>query len=267
MTIRSEPLRLARTAGTFDVQRFLPSFVLAGYGIFILSLFARHVMSLYINPVYIGPTTLAGAVLVGLAAIRLPFKNSGECSKDGCCGVDGCSCSESRPRIWTYALLAVPLFLALVFPPRSLAVFSANQRGTQLAGMSVMHGSTAVRRVSLSVDTRSFAMGDWVGALSADPNPADYKGKPVQVSGIVMHNPGSVPTGYITVIRYLVTCCVADARPVGLIVKDTSNGALKDNQWVEVTGTMSAAPLGGQKVAVVSTKKLTPIKSSNPYMY
>jgi len=159
------------------------------------------------------------------------------------------------------------LLLALLFPPRALASFSAIERGPQAAGMTVLHGAGSVKRVSLSVNTRTFGMMDWVGALSADPNPRDYQGKPVQVTGMVLHAPGSVPTGYIMVIRYMVTCCIADARPVGLVVRDTSHGAIKDNQWVTVTGTMASASDSGQKIAVVAPTKMVVTKSGNPYMY
>ena len=110
-------------------------------------------------------------------------------------------------------------------------------------------------------------MQDWVGALSADPNPKDYAGKPVQISGIVLHNPASMPPGYIMVMRYQVTCCIADARPVGLIVKDTSHGALADNQWVSVSGTMSSTRYQGDNITVVSPKSIQRIKAGDPYMY
>lgn len=266
MTVRMERIRTSGAAGRLDLRRFLPPFVLAGYGIFILSLFLRHVMSLYINPGYIGPTTAAGAVLVGLAAVRVTRRADVACEDANCCGGD-CDCGEAQPRVWTYALLCVPLALALLFPPRSLASFSANQRGTQIAGLTTFHGPGTVQRVSLTVDTRSFTMQDWVGALSADPNPSDYRGKPVQISGMVLHNPASVPPGYIMVIRYFVTCCIADARPVGLIVRDTSHGALQDNQWVSVTGVMSSADYQGQKVAVVSPRSMRQTKSGDPYIY
>ncbi|MBV9281595.1 MAG: TIGR03943 family protein [Chloroflexi bacterium] len=264
-----ERLRAREVERHIDIHRFLPAFLLAGYGIFILSLFARNVMSLYINPGYIGPTTLAGAVLVGLSAVRFAGASSRTC-EEGCCATDGCGCDTQRvpghPRLWTYALLSLPLLLAAAFPPRGLATFSANQRGPQIAGMTVVHGST-VKRVSLSVDTRSFGMMDWVGALSADPNPRDYLGKPVQVSGLVLHSSDSVPSGYFMVMRYVVTCCIADARPVGLAVQDTSHGALRDNQWVTVTGTMGMADDSGQKIAVVKPSKIELTRAGNPYIY
>src|SRR5947209_9158668 len=110
------------------------------------------------------------------------------------------------------------------------------------------------------MDTRSFSLQDWAGALSADPNPHDYAGKPVELSGMVLHDPAGVPPGYIMVMRYQVTCCIADARPIGLIVRDTSNGALKDSQWVRVIGAMGATSYQGQKIAVVVTKQLSPTK-------
>lgn len=265
MIIRIELARTRGLALRFDLARFLPSIILAGYGIFILSLFVRHIMTWYINPGYVAPTTLAGAVLIGLAATRLIKGPSAACADEDRCNGE-CSSGESSPRVWGYAALALPLLLALVFPPRGLASFSAAQRGPQIVGMSAIHGST-IKRVSLSVDTRSFTMMDWVGALSADPNPKDYLGKPVSVTGMVLHDPGSVPSGDVMVLRYLVTCCIADARPVGLIVRDTSHGALKDNQWVTVTGTMAQDSTGGQKVAVVAPKQITVVKSGNPYIY
>jgi uncharacterized repeat protein (TIGR03943 family) len=249
-----------------DLQRFLPAFILAGYGIFILSLFMRNVMTWYINPGYVGPTTVAGAVLVGLAAVRIGKSSSPACSDESCGCDGGCAHEESPARMRTYAILTVPLLLAAIFPPRGLAAFSANQRGTAIAGLTTFHGSP-VKRISLTVDTSSFSMEDWVGALSADPNPKDYLGKPVQVSGIVIHNSASVPPGYIMVIRYFVTCCIADARPVGLIVRDSSHGRLQDNQWVKVKGVMASAGYQGEQLAVVQPKVLAITKSQDPYIY
>jgi uncharacterized repeat protein (TIGR03943 family) len=266
VTVRAERLRTRGLTLRADLTRLLPSLVLAGYGIFILSLYARNVITLYINPTYVGPTVLAGVGLIGLAALRLVRHSEVACDHDDCC-TDSCYCGQTSPRIWPYLVLCIPLLLGVLFPPRSLAAFSAQQRGPQIAGMTVIRGATAVKRVSLSVDTRSFTLQDWAGALSADPNPRDYGGKPIIISGLILHNPASMPPGYIMVMRYQVTCCIADARPVGLIVRDTSHGALKDNQWVKVIGTMGAAHYQGQSVVVVNPKQLIPIKAGNPYMY
>lgn len=262
MTIQIERLRVRRAQSRIDIARYAPSLLLAGYGVFVLSLYLRGEMTLYINPAYVWPTTGAGVVLLIVAGVLLFRRPAMAC--DDC---DDCGCEQPTTRLWPYAALCVPLLLAALFPPRGLAVFSAKQRGPQLAGLSAIQGMSTVKRVSLSVDTSTFTMQDWVGALSADPNPKDYAGKPVQISGIVLHSAASMPPGYIMVMRYQVTCCIADARPVGLIVKDTSNGALKDNQWVHVSGVMSSTRYEGDSITIVSPKAMKPIKAGDPYMY
>lgn len=261
MTIRAEHLRARSTGLRVDLERVLPSIILAGYGVFILSLLVRGVMTWYINPTYVWPTTMAGVVLIGLAAVRLIYRREVECDHESC------DCSRPTVRWWPYVGLSIPLLLAILIPPHSLADFSARQRGPQIGGLTTIRGAMVVKHVSLSVDTRSFTLQDWVGALSADPNPKDYQGKPVSVTGIVLHDPASIPPGYVMVMRYQVTCCIADARPVGLIVRDTSGGAMKDNQWVTATGTMGETTYQGQEVAVVEPKQLVATKAGSPYMY
>lgn len=269
MTIRVEQLRTRSTAVRLDLGRLFPSLLLLGYGVFILSLFLRNALTLYINPNYVWPTTLAGVVLVTLGVVRLARQaRPTEVFDTGACGTeDACGCSEASTRLWPYAALCIPLLLAVLLPPRSLAAFSARQRGLQVAGLSMIHSAVVVPRVSLSVDTRSFTLQDWVGALSADPNPKDFKGKPIVLTGMVMHNPGSAPPGYLMVLRYQITCCIADARAEGLVVRDTSNGALKDGQWVTVRGSMGQVSYQGQDMAVAEPTQIVPTKAGNPYMY
>lgn len=262
MTIQlTHHVPLRRAGLRVELARLLPSVILGGYGIFILSLFARQVMIMYINPTYVWPTTAAGVVLVVLGIVAAYRRSAAACDSDSC------ACEDPPKALWRYAFLSIPLLLAVLFPPRGLEAFSATQRGAQIAGFTAIHAAASVRRVSLSVDTSTFSLQDWVGALSVDPNPKDYLGKPINLSGLVIHNPGSVPPGFIMVLRYQITCCIADAQPEGLIVRDISHGTLKDNQWVTVHGTMGEASYQGQKLAVVDPKQILLTKPGNPYMY
>jgi uncharacterized repeat protein (TIGR03943 family) len=264
VTVRIERLRVVSNRRRVDVAHYAPSFLLAGYGLFVLSLYLRNDLNLYINPMYTWPTVAAGVVLLMVSAVRLMGTRTLACGHGG---GDGCACTQPSVRLWPFLALSVPLLLAALIPPQSLAGFSALQRGPQLAGVAAIQGVGSVRHVSLSVDTKTFTMQDWVGALSADPNPKDYDGKPIVLSGIVVHDPASVPPGYIMVIRYQVTCCIADARPVGLIVKDNSHGALKDNQWVLLTGVMGQTRYQGDAIPVVEPRTMKVIKAGDPYMY
>lgn len=268
MTVRTEQISVQTRSSRLEIGRYFPPAILVGYGVFILSLYARGVITLYISPVYVWPTTTAGGILLALGVlgvIRAHLANRlVACSCDTDC--DSCETAQS-PRLWPYLALCVPLLLAILLPPRGLAAFSAMQRGPQIAGLSAIHGVGSVRRVSLSVDTNTFTLQDWAGALGADPNPKDYTGKPVAVSGMVLRAAGIAPPGYVMVMRYQVTCCIADARPIGLIVRDTSHGAIKNGQWVKVTGMMGATSYQGSNIAVVEPKAMKTIKAGNPYMY
>lgn len=266
-TVLAERLRSHGRRLHLNLAAYFPSLLLAGYGLFILSLYFRHVMTLYINPTYVWPTAAAGVALCGLAVITAVRRSSDVHVHDDACDCDSCECEAPSPRIWPYLVLTVPLFLAAAFPPRALQMVSAVQRGPQVAGLTQVHTTFAVKRVGLSVDTSTFSLQDWVGALSSDPNPKDYAGKPVKISGQVLKSSGVAPSGYFMVIRYFVTCCIADARPVGLVVKDTSGGSIQDGQWVIVTGKMGVATNSGDKIAVVDPAQITPTKAGNPYIY
>ena len=56
MTINVQRLRVHRTGVRVEFARFLPSAILAAYGVFILSLYVRGVMTWSINPSYVLPT-------------------------------------------------------------------------------------------------------------------------------------------------------------------------------------------------------------------
>ncbi|MGI8826727.1 MAG: TIGR03943 family putative permease subunit [Chloroflexota bacterium] len=269
MTVQLERLRAVhatRLLPVLNVRRYLLPMLLAGYAIFVLSLYFRGLMTWYINPTYVLPATAAAVVLLGFSLLTLRRPVRAACEGDECCVAGDCGCAAS-PKLWAYGVLAVPLLLGFLVPPHSLAAFSAHQRGPQIAGFTMIRGAVPVRRVSLSVDTSTFGLQDWVGALSGDPNPNDFKGKPITLTGMVLHDPSSVPPGYLMVLRYQVTCCIADARPEGLAVRDISNGTVKDNEWVTVRGAMAIVNFGGQKMAVVAPKKITQVKAGNPYMY
>ena len=110
MTLQLEHSHTHRATRALDVRPFLPAFLLGGYGIFILSLFARGVMTWYINPGYVWSTTLAGGVRIGLSAVALARRRTSVCET---CGTDcTCGCGESSPRWRTYALLELPRVLA-----------------------------------------------------------------------------------------------------------------------------------------------------------
>jgi len=63
----------------------------------------------------------------------------------------------------------------------------------------------------------------------------------------VLHSP-ELPPEYLLLSRFVITCCAADAYPVGLPVKLTASCQVyPPNTWLEVEGKMITENLGGKR--------------------
>jgi uncharacterized repeat protein (TIGR03943 family) len=76
--------------------------------------------------------------------------------------------------------------------------------------------------------------------LYDDPTAAE--GKPVTIQGFIYRRK-DFPAGTVLVARNLMWCCSADMGIVGLAAAGPGLGALADNEWVEVSGSLFAMDL------------------------
>jgi putative membrane protein len=85
------------------------------------------------------------------------------------------------------------------------------------------------------------------------------EGKPVELTGFVSD------TGRVfTLSRFYITCCVADAVPIGVHVSAGGRGAKLDkDDWIDVTGVLAR----GQREWIVKAVRIEHIKPpSDPYL-
>ena len=116
MTVQIERLRVMSNRRRVDVAHYAPSLLLAGYGLFVLSLYLRNDLNLYINPMYTWPTVAAGVVLLIISGVRLMGTRTLACGHGGS---DGCACTEPSVRLWPFLALSAPLLLAALVPPHN----------------------------------------------------------------------------------------------------------------------------------------------------
>ena len=109
---------------------------------------------------------------------------------------------------------------------------------------------------------------DWVRTLNVYPEPDAYTGQKVKVDGFVIHS-SQLPDNYLLLSRFIITCCAADAYPVGLPVKLTSSrSTFAPDTWLNVQGEMITETLSGKRQLVINASSLTPISEpKNPYDY
>jgi uncharacterized repeat protein (TIGR03943 family) len=109
---------------------------------------------------------------------------------------------------------------------------------------------------------------DWVRTLSVYPEPDSYKGQKAKIQGFVVHQ-SELNKDFIMLSQFVITCCAADAYPIGLPVKiKESRDNYPPDTWLEIEGKMMTETIAGKRhlaVEATSIKKISQPK--NPYSY
>lgn len=83
-------------------------------------------------------------------------------------------------------------------------------------------------------------------------NPAAFAGRTIHATGFVYHMKGE-PADQLIMARMLMWCCAADAVAIGFISESSHAPALKDAQWIAVTGRLGTTAYVDQYTKVTST--------------
>ncbi len=226
---------------------------------------------LLLHPDYAWLSNVAAIVLLLLAALILyrSFRQSSN-SRNGRQSTktdpsDTAHVSLLTPNLSSALLLGVAIF-GLIYTPKAFASETALQRGiSETLTLTRAQPQRFVRPDSPEERT----IIDWIRLVNVYPEPDAYAEEAVSVKGFVIH-PEGWPANYVMVSRFVLTCCAADAYPVGLPVKLTSGS--RDNypvdSWLKVTGTMSADTLDGRRQLAISPTQVETIEEpKNPYEY
>ncbi len=170
------------------------------------------------------------------------------------------------PPGWGSFLLLTAAILGLIITPRAFASQTALDRGvTELIGATRVQPQAF--RAQVRPEERSLV--DWVRTLNVYPEPDAYTGQKVKVQGFVIHQP-NVSQEYIFLARFILTCCAADAYPVGLPVQlpSSSRQQYPPDTWLEVEGQMTTQTIGEKRQLTIAANSLKKIpQPQNPYSY
>ena len=224
----------------------------------------RHLdgsLGYYINLRYGWLTLVAIACLAVLAVVLLA----------GALRPGGRGAGERVPLGWLgVALLALPVALALV-PPRPLGTDAMANRALQLASVPAAAGVSVTAAARFGDDTAPRTVFDWLVLFhQADTGAADldrFAGRAARVRGFVYRDE-RFPTGTFMVSRFLLSCCVADAAPIGLAVRWPDADFLDDDAWVWVSGEFKVEVFLDERVPVLVAAEVTPAEQPpQPYLY
>jgi uncharacterized repeat protein (TIGR03943 family) len=80
-------------------------------------------------------------------------------------------------------------------------------------------------------------------------------GKRVITEGLV-YRPAIMPPNHLTLFRFAIFCCAADALPVWLFVENPNVTAFDDENWIRVDGTLTVVNFNGTDVPVIKADTL-----------
>ena len=92
-------------------------------------------------------------------------------------------------------------------------------------------------------------------------------GQPVRVTGMVMRS-DALGASEFALLRYAIAHCVADARPVALLVTGATLPDVRLDQWVEIEGEVASREREGDRLVTIVARRITPVEEPrNPYLF
>jgi uncharacterized repeat protein (TIGR03943 family) len=97
--------------------------------------------------------------------------------------------------------------------------------------------------------------------------PEAISGKRAKTIGMIYRS-DDLPEGYDYCFRYVMTCCAADARPVGVFIKQQDSLSIEEKAWYEIEGTVTTDSLDGFIVVKLEDSIIREIpKPENTWLY
>ena len=215
----------------------------------------------FINLRYGWLTVVAMSCLVLLAAALLAavLKRAGR-------GTD-----ERVPMPWMgAALLAVPVLLALI-PPRPLGTDAMATRALQIGSVPATAGLRSTSELEVGAADAPRTVLDWLVLFDQETvgggDLSRFVGESARIRGFVYRDE-RFPAGTFMVSRFLLSCCAADAAPIGLAVRWPDADFLDDDAWVWVSGEFSVETFLGERMPVlVGAEVVAAEQPPQPYLY
>jgi len=239
---------------------WLDLLAIAAWSVLLLKYWLNGKLGLLIHPDYFWLVTVTALVMLGVSGLQ-----AGKLLRRRRTTTPNQIHLTLFPPGFSSVLLLATAMLGLVFTPRVFASQTALQRGVT-DSVALTRSQPQAFRSSRPPEERTLV--DWVRTLNVYPEPDVYTGQKVNVQGFVIHL-SELPDQYLMLSRFVITCCAADAYPVGLPVKLLqSRKAYPPDSWLEVQGQMITENLAGKRQLTIQASSIKQIpEPKNPYDY
>jgi len=252
------------------VRRAAQVVVLAGSGLMFYAKLSDGTLFFYINQRFAWLSLLAALLYVALALTVL----YSELRDRQTTPTDAAEVLWLEPRAahrasdgrisWQgIGLLALPIVLSLIVPAQPLGAGAISNRGISLTAPEQSSSTSRFQRPSAAPQN----ILDWLREFSSLGDPRALDGRQVDVTGFVYRDQRNQPDQF-WVSRFVVSCCVADAAAVGMLVQTSGAEVLTVDSWVRVIGKLRAGEFAGELIPIVIAERIEPIQQpAHPYLY
>lgn len=240
------------------MDRHIKALILLGLSLYLGSRLLTGSLFFYISQRFAWLTALA---VVGAAALAFSYyahsaRPSDEHAHDH---------HDHGSLTWVgIVLVALPILLGLTIPPKPLGAGAMDNRDIQVGTLTSVNSPENAAFLTPPAERN---IVDWLKAFKLADGPERFNGQEGQVLGFVYQDERFDSTQFM-VSRFIVSCCVADASPVGLIVEWSETPALDEDQWVTVRGTFQVGEFDGEVMPILMAEDVTVTESpEHPYLY
>jgi uncharacterized repeat protein (TIGR03943 family) len=256
-----------------DPLRLMRAGLLLGLAALITKLFLADEMTRYMSPSLDPLTALAGVTLglMGLVELRTwsvggDSALAGSTSYPGEDGPgEGSQESDVTEQALAGALLLLPILLGLLYAPRGLGTGALGGEHLDKLLLSFGRGASEVARAAPPPPARPIGDVDDLLAYVRQAGEAGL-GQQVHVRGLVARSP-TLQDDELALLRFSIAHCVADARPVALLVVAPTGAAWPADRWVEVDGVLDVRQRDGDRLMSIIAERIEAIEEPrNPYI-
>lgn len=165
---------------------------------------------------------------------------------------------------WTkLAIVGVPLIIGLVIPAKPLGAAAV-----QNSGVSTGFSSGGATTTQLSVASTERNVLDWVRAFNGTADVKTFDGQKADLIGFVYRDIRFDEKTHFMVARFAISCCVADASAIGVIVQTTDAAKWQQDGWVHVRGKFQAQMIEDRQTPVLIADSVEQVaQPDHPYLY
>lgn len=167
---------------------------------------------------------------------------------------------------WLFlGVAAIPLVIGLGIPSESLGADAVGDLDTDIRAIGL--GNSTGSFAEIAPENRNLL--DWVRAFSVSSDLSEFVGQQVNLTGFVYKDARFAGTPNFMLVRFTLNCCVADARPLGLVIEPGEGATVyEQDTWLNIRGRIEIDVIDGVQTPVIIPEsiEITP-EPEQPYLY